>query len=104
MLMELPDLAGRETELLTFMRENGYPVFHRSNIFLRDLQYGIRDFCRNRYGKDPGSRKCDLLAEKFIGDMELKGLFLRSTGSTWILQMEGFLNKVKEKQTADAAA
>jgi hypothetical protein len=103
--MDIPDIIGRERELFTFMKANGFPVFHQSNIFLRDIQYGVRDFCRTTFKKDIGTRKSDALAEKIIRDLESKGVLQRFTDGVWILQMQEFVNppKVEEKK-AEAAA
>ena len=98
--MDFPSIIGKEKELFAFMKENGYPIFHQSNMFLRDIQYGIRDYYRSTYHKDIGSRKSDAYAKDFITDLESKGLLKRFTHNTWILQMIEFLNppKVEEKK------
>lgn len=101
--MELPSVIGKEKELLTFMKAHGYPVFHQSKIFLRDIQYGIRDYYRATYKKDIGSRNSDAFAKDFIEDLESKGLLTRFTQSEWILQMKEFLNPPKAEEKKEAA-
>jgi hypothetical protein len=100
--MELPTILGKEKELFTYMKHEGYPVFHMSNIFLRDIQYGIRDYYRSTYRKDIGTRKSDAMAKDFIADLESKGVLLRSNINTWILQMPEFLNPPKAEEKKEA--
>lgn len=104
--MQFPDVIGREKELFTFLKQHGYPIYHQSNIFLRDIQYGIRDYYRATFHKDIGSRKSDAFAEKLIRHLESIGSLKRSTDTVWILQMPEFLNppKAEEKKTESAAA
>lgn len=100
--MDFPSIVGKEKELFTFMKQRGYPVYHMSNMFLRDIQYGIRDYYRTTFGKDIGSRKSDTFAENFIADMESKGLLRRFTHNTWILLMPEFLNPAKTEEKKEA--
>ena len=101
--MDLPSIVGKERELFTFMKATGYPVFHQSNIFLRDVQYGIRDYYRVNFKTDIGSRKADAWAKEFIDSLESKGLLKRSVHNTWILQMPEFLNPPKAEEKKEAA-
>ncbi len=101
--MKIPPLSGREQDLLTFMKENGYPVFHRSNIFLRDVQYGVRDYYRDRHGIDIGSRESDYIAGAVIKALEADGRLNRISEMVWILNMEEFLNPVKDPEKKEAA-
>ena len=99
-------ILGKETALLDFMKEKGFPIFHRSNIFLRDIQYGIRDFFRATEKLDVGSREADRLADELIRDLEGKGMLLRQSGMRWLLNNEKYLNppKQEEKKAEPAAA
>lgn len=101
--MEFPSIIGKEKELFTFMKEHGYPIFHLSNMFLRDIQYGIRDYYRKSYNKDIGTRKSDAFAKDFITDLESKSILQRFTHNTWILHMEDFLNPMKVEEKKEAA-
>lgn len=102
--MTLPSIQGKELDLLRFMKQNGYSVFHLSNIFLRDFQYGVRDYFRATIGKDIGSRGSDALAAQAIAALEKEGILLPSMRNTWLLHREEFLNQPKEPATQEAAA
>ncbi len=90
-------VVGKEKELFTFMKEKGYPIFHLSNIFLRDIEYGIRDYYRAHTKKDIGTRTSILLASEFVKALEEKNIIAPLSKNTWLLQMPEFLNKPKEE-------
>ncbi|MDH7514929.1 MAG: hypothetical protein QHI48_03495 [Bacteroidota bacterium] len=98
-MMSTHSLDGKERELLAFMREKGYPVHHKSNLFLRDVQYGVRDFFRAKYGIDIGTRKSDALAEEVITKLEAEGRLQRLSDTTWLLDMEDFQEEPKRNST-----
>lgn len=78
-------IIDRETELLDFMKEHGYPIFHLSNVFYRDFQYGVRDYFRITEGKDIGTRKADEIADAVIESMLQRGLLIQRSTNTWQL-------------------
>jgi len=105
--MDPLEIVGKEKILFDYMRENGYAVYHRSNLFLRDIQYGIRDYFRSNHNTDIGSRVSDSTAAAFVADLEKRDLIRKSSRNTWILNMEEYLNpphveEVKEKSKAPA--
>ena|GEM_PF-537243 len=87
----MPNLIGNETELLDFMKRSGFPVFHLSNMFFRDVQYAVRDYYRASEGKDIGTRKADELAAQVIADMEKRGILAPHSRNTWVLHHERYL-------------
>ena len=99
-------ILGKEIALFDFMKENGFPIFHRSNIFLRDIQYGIRDYFRATEKVDVGSRDADRLAAELIQSLEAKGQLLKQSDMRWLLNIEQYLNapKPEEKKAEPAAA
>lgn len=103
--MDATRINGKELDILRFMKNNGFPVFHMSNIFLRDIQYGIRDYFRATERIDIGSRESDACAHAMISGFERQGILVPFRTNTWILHLEEFLNppKVEEKK-AEAAA
>ena len=99
-------ILGKETALFDFMKANGFPIFHRSNIFLRDIQYGIRDFFRSTEKVDVGSREADRLAAELVAKLEGNGMLLKQTSMRWLLNSEKYLNppKAEDKKAEPAAA
>ncbi|MCZ7555894.1 MAG: hypothetical protein M5R41_05775 [Bacteroidia bacterium] len=102
----MQNIIGRDTELLDFMREHGFPVFHLSNIFYRDFQYGVRDYFRAKEGVDVGTRKADDIARQVIADLEQRSILRPHSRNTWILHHERYLRPrvVKEAAASKEAA
>ncbi len=87
----MQNLVGKDTDLLDFMRSHGFPVFHLSNIFYRDFQYGVRDYYRANEGIDVGTLKADEIATLVIQDMEKRNILTPHSKNTWILNNERYL-------------
>ena len=101
----MQNIVGRDTDLLDFMRSAGFPVFHLSNIFYRDFQYGVRDYYRAKEGIDVGTRKADEIAQSVVSDMEKRNILTPHSRNTWILNNERYLlPRQKEEKTAEPAA
>ena len=100
----MDSFIGKEKELFDYMRQNGFPVYHLSNFFYRDIQYAIRDFIRDHSGKDIGSRKMERLAEEFVADLEGRNILRPQAANTWVLFDERYrLPSEKEKEVSAAA-
>ncbi|MAT40281.1 MAG: hypothetical protein CL946_11835 [Ectothiorhodospiraceae bacterium] len=95
-------------DFLRYMREAGYPVFHLSNIFKRDVQYAIRDYFRMNFKKDIGTRKSLELSDKMMKALEDEGLVKAFQGNAWTLYHEEFLlppqEEEEKKETAEESA
>jgi hypothetical protein len=100
----MQNIIGRDTELLDFMRDHGFPVFHLSNIFYRDFQYGVRDFFRAREGVDVGTRKADEIAGQVIADLEKRSILQPHSKNTWILNHDRYLRPRSVEKKAAAAS
>ncbi len=83
--------TARAEEILEFMKEMGYPVFHLSNIFRRDVQYAVRDYYRTAMKKDIGTRAADACSDKIIEELQQKGIFRKHSSNTWVLHSERYL-------------
>lgn len=101
--MATPSVVGKEKELFEFMKQEGYPIFHQSNLFLKDVEYGIRDFYRTRTKKDIGTRESKRLAAELLKYLEANGHLRLLSEHTWLLNMPEFLNKPKETPAAEPA-
>ncbi len=79
----------KESELLikndnlffSFLKEK-YPVFNNSNIFLRDIQYGVKSFFEKR-GVKLSYSNTELLAEEIIKIFESQNIFQKLTKNSW---------------------
>lgn len=102
--MKAPSIVGKDHEVLTFMKQRGYPVFHKSNMFLRDFQYGVRDYFRHQFNKDVGTREADLRATEFVEDLVARGILQRCSPTLFLLNLPEFLNPPKVEEKAEAAS
>lgn len=88
---------------LNFMKER-YPVYHRSNIFLRDIEYGIKNFFEKKdvkltYGQ------IEEISTGLILHLEQISVLDRLDNNTWILNYkpEEPASAVTEQSVASAA-
>ena len=102
--MKFESVIGKERDIFTFMKKNGFPVYHKSNIFLRDIEYGIRAYFLDKTKEDIGTRKAGDFAAELIRDLEKRSLFVPFSEGTWTLNMEEFLNPKKVEAPKTAAA
>ena len=84
----LNTLKNNDEILLKFLKAK-FPVFHNSNFFFRDLQYGIRSFLEKKDIYVTYKVSEDLandIAEHFTD----KGIFLRVNNQGWKINYPEF--------------
>jgi len=64
-----------------YMKEK-YPVYKNSNIFFRDIQFGIKDFFSKR-DQILDNAETEDLAYKTTGLLENKGVLSKLNDNTW---------------------
>jgi hypothetical protein len=74
-------LKTNEEVLLNYLRAR-FPVFHNSNFFLRDLQYGIRSFLEKK-DITVTYEQADILAKEVAKQLESKQIFRKINDSSW---------------------
>ena len=67
------------------MREIRKPVFHNSNVFLRDVQYSIQDYFEDKQGVTIRSAEAEKIAEEVARAYERKGIFRRVNPQGYML-------------------
>jgi len=72
-------------ELFSYMREIHKPVFHNSNIFLRDVQYSIQDYFEDRQGTTIRDAEAVKMAEEVARAYERKGIFKKVNPQGFVL-------------------
>ncbi len=82
-------LKKEEESLLNFLKAK-FPMFHNSNFFYRDLQYGLRSFLER---KDIiiNYNDADELAHSISKYFEEKGIFIKVNDLTWRLDYPKFI-------------
>lgn len=78
---ELEFLIQNEDLFFSFLKEK-YPVFDNSNIFLRDIQYGVKSFFEKRDISLTYS-ETERIAEEIIKIFEDKNIFQKLRNNTW---------------------
>ncbi|MFZ0452999.1 MAG: hypothetical protein WCE54_20665 [Ignavibacteriaceae bacterium] len=77
---------------LNYLKAN-YPLFHNSNFFFRDLQYGLRKFLEKKgiVVSYPGSEE---LTKKLAVYLEEKEILVKISSSTWRVSYPEFVTQV----------
>lgn len=81
--------------------KNRFMVFHQSNIFFRDIQYGIQAMLRDQ-GIKVSYVEAERLARQFVERMEQEKIFVRIDRQTWTLRYAEFKTPKVEKAAAPA--
>ena len=82
-------LRSNEEVLLNYLRAR-FPVFHKSNFFLRDLQYGIRSFLEKKEIK-VSYEQADILAKAIAKQFEDRQIFIKINDSSWTVMYPQFV-------------
>jgi hypothetical protein len=78
----------KKQEFLNFLKTR-YSVFHESNVFFRDLHYGVMAFLEiNGFPKRYASS--EILTEQVIKDYEESKILLRIDSRTWMVNYPPF--------------
>jgi hypothetical protein len=72
-MKELKVLQDNWQDFLKFMK-NRYPLYHLSNVFVRDIEYAIIDYFLNK-GIKLSFSEAEYLAQKFLDFMVERGIF-----------------------------
>lgn len=85
----LNTLKNNDEILLKFLKAK-FPVFHNSNFFFRDLQYGIRSFLEKKdifISYKESEKLANDIAEHFTG----KAIFQRVNNQGWKVNYPEFV-------------
>ena len=85
-------LKTENEKLLRFLKAK-FPMFHNSNFFFRDLQYGIRSFLEKK-DINVTYHQAGLLASSVSDDLLNKGIFVKINNQSWKLNYPEFTTKV----------
>ena len=70
---------------LGYMREAKRPIFHNSNIFFRDIQYGVRDYFEDREGKTISPKEAIRIANDLTRSYERMGVLKKVNSNGYLL-------------------
>jgi hypothetical protein len=87
-------------EVLQFLKSR-FPLYHQSNIFFRDVQYGILAFLE-RKGRKIGYTAAEAAARAFIARLEKENILQPIDRQSWMVNLPEF--KTPVTRAAPAAA
>jgi len=92
-------LRQHTKDVLLFLKER-YPLFHLSNVFFRDMHYGLREYL-DKKGIKVGYGAAEEVTREFIEDLEQQGILTPVDRQTWTLHYPDFqLPQAKPAQPA----
>jgi hypothetical protein len=85
-------LKVEDKQFLNFLKAR-YPLFHKSNFFYRDFQYGIRKYLELK-GIDVSYAEADELAKELSSHFEKEGIFIPVNEQGWTINYPEFVTTV----------
>lgn len=90
-------IIQNKTEFLNYMKSK-FSLIHNSNIFLRDLQYGLKFYAQEKMKKNIDYLKGEELAKQIAAEFVKSGIFSAIDHQSWRLNYQEFaLPKVEKK-------
>ncbi len=87
-MKQLDYILANETEVLNFLKSQ-YPLYHLSNIFFRDVQYGIQTML-DRKNMTVGYADAEKIAKAFVAQLEKKKILNPIDKQSWVMNYPDF--------------
>jgi hypothetical protein len=81
-----------DIEILRYLK-NHFPLYHLSNIFLRDIQYGLMKYFDEVQNSKLRYPEAEKIAKEFADYLVEKGVFKIINHQSWVLQYPEFTKK-----------
>jgi hypothetical protein len=89
-------IINNKTEFLKYLK-NKFPLIHMSNIFFRDLHYGVLSYI-NEHGKKMKYKEAETIAREIGMAFEMQGIFKKIDHQSWLLIYPEFaLPRIEKK-------
>jgi hypothetical protein len=75
------DLKNENQIFLNYLKAK-FPIFHNSNFFFRDFQYGLKGFLEKK-GATLTDNNLASLAKQFSEYYETEGIFVKTSSQGW---------------------
>ncbi len=85
-------LKNEDKQFLSFLKAK-YPLFHKSNFFYRDFQYGIRKYLELK-GIEVSYADSDKLAVELSSHFEQQKIFIPVNSQGWTINYPEFVTTV----------
>ena len=92
------EVLDRKTDVLAFLKSR-FPLYDKSNVFFRDIQYGIQVFL-GRKGIKAGYPESERIAREFVSLLEREGVFVAIDSQSWALHYPEFRTPVSKPAPA----
>lgn len=92
-------ITAHDREFLQFLKSR-YHLYHASNVFFRDLHYGVMTYLEAK-GRSDGYTATESVTREAIAHFEKAGILLPIDERTWMLHFEEF--RPVPKKTAPPA-
>jgi hypothetical protein len=83
------DLKNESQIFLSYLKAK-FPIFHNSNLFYRDFQYGLKSFLEKK-GITLTDFNLDSLSKQFSEYYETQGTLIRTSSQGWKLNYPEFV-------------
>lgn len=87
-MKQIDYILGNEIEVLRFLKSK-YPLYHLSNVFFRDIQYGIQTMLDGR-NMSVGYVDAEKIARAFVAQMEKKKILNPIDRQSWVVNYPEF--------------
>ncbi len=85
---QLDYAINNQTEVMNFLKTN-YPLYNASNLFLRDVQFGLIEYFRRKH-MTLRNRDAEAVARGFIDHLKKGRLVSQIDQQTWTLHYPEF--------------
>jgi len=89
---KLDVLKNNHIEFLRFLKKQ-LPLYHKSNVFFRDLQYGVMEYFEKEKKTKVKYTDAEEIALSFAEYMENNEIFKKLDKQTWVLHYPDFTKK-----------
>ncbi|MEX0602548.1 MAG: hypothetical protein WD295_04345, partial [Bacteroidota bacterium] len=81
-------LLDNQKDFLKFLKER-YLLFHESNLFFRDIHYGVMAFLA-MHDRSAGYSDAESVAREFVHALEKQNILIPLDARTWMLNYPEF--------------
>jgi hypothetical protein len=88
----LNTLLQEQKMFLNYLKAK-FPVFHNSNFFYRDLEYGIKGYFEKK-GSLLKNSVLGAVTDKFLEHLEQENIFVKTSSRAWKVNYPDFVTTV----------
>lgn len=91
-------VLNNEQDVLSYLKGR-FPVFHLSNIFFRDIQYGIQSYLKAQHQR-VSYTAAEAIARQFVAQLEKKKTLRPVDRQTWMVDHVAFKKPMEKPAVA----